>query len=34
MLGGDGTQLKAFAERLLSQKGAKSVKLTTIGLED
>jgi CopG family transcriptional regulator, nickel-responsive regulator len=34
LLRGDGTQLKALAERLMSQKGVESVKLTTIGLED
>jgi CopG family nickel-responsive transcriptional regulator len=27
---GDGSQLKALAERLMSQKGVESVKLTTI----
>jgi len=31
---GDGTQLKALAERLMAQKGVESVKLTTISLED
>jgi CopG family nickel-responsive transcriptional regulator len=31
---GDGTQLKSLAERLMSQKGVESVKLTTIGVED
>jgi CopG family transcriptional regulator, nickel-responsive regulator len=31
---GDGTQLKALAERLMAQKGIESVKLTTIALED
>jgi CopG family nickel-responsive transcriptional regulator len=30
---GDGSQLKALAERLMSQKGVESVKLTTIQLE-
>jgi CopG family nickel-responsive transcriptional regulator len=30
LLRGDGTQLKALAERLMSQKGVESVKLTTI----
>jgi CopG family nickel-responsive transcriptional regulator len=34
LLRGDGTQLKSLAERLMSQKGVESVKLTTIGLED
>lgn len=31
---GDGAQLKALAERLMSQKGVESVKLTTIQIED
>jgi len=31
---GDGSQLKALAERLMSQKGVESVKLTTIPLSD
>lgn len=31
---GDGTQLKSLAERLMSQKGVESVKLTTITVED
>jgi CopG family nickel-responsive transcriptional regulator len=31
---GDGSQLKTFAERLMSQKGVESVKLTTITIED
>jgi CopG family nickel-responsive transcriptional regulator len=31
---GDGTDLKTLAERLMSQKGVESVKLTTISLED
>jgi CopG family transcriptional regulator, nickel-responsive regulator len=31
---GDGTQLKSLAERLMSQKGVESVKLTTISIED
>jgi CopG family nickel-responsive transcriptional regulator len=31
---GDGTQLKALAERLMAQKGVESVKLTTISVED
>ncbi|MGA2161934.1 MAG: nickel-responsive transcriptional regulator NikR [Methanoregula sp.] len=31
---GDGSQLKALAERLMSQKGVESVKLTTIQIED
>jgi CopG family nickel-responsive transcriptional regulator len=31
---GDGTELKAFAERLMSQKGVESVKLTTIQVEE
>lgn len=31
---GDGTQLKDLAERLMSQKGVESVKLTTIPIED
>jgi CopG family nickel-responsive transcriptional regulator len=30
---GDGTQLKSLAERLMSQKGVESVKLTTIQME-
>jgi len=30
---GDGTQLKTLAEKLMSQKGVESVKLTTITLE-
>jgi CopG family nickel-responsive transcriptional regulator len=30
---GDGSQLKALAERLMSQKGVESVKLTTIQME-
>lgn len=30
LLRGDGTQLKSLAERLMSQKGVESVKLTTI----
>ncbi|MEN6610994.1 MAG: nickel-responsive transcriptional regulator NikR [Methanoregulaceae archaeon] len=30
---GDGTQLKALAERLMAQKGVESVKLTTISVE-
>jgi len=30
---GDGTQLKTLAERLMSQKGVESVKLTTIAIE-
>ena len=34
LLRGDGIQLKSLAERLMSQKGVESVKLTTIGLED
>jgi CopG family nickel-responsive transcriptional regulator len=34
LIRGDGTQLKSLAERLMSQKGVESVKLTTIGLED
>ncbi|WAC05775.1 MAG: nickel-responsive transcriptional regulator NikR [Methanoregula sp.] len=34
LIHGDGTQLKAFAERLMSQKGVESVKLTTISVED
>jgi CopG family nickel-responsive transcriptional regulator len=34
LLRGDGTQLKSLAERLMSQKGVESVKLTTIGVED
>ena len=34
LLRGDATQLKSMAERLMSQKGVESVKLTTIGLED
>ncbi len=31
---GDGSQIKALAERLMSQKGVESVKLTTIQIED
>ena len=31
---GDGTQLKALAEKLMSHKGVESVKLTTISVED
>jgi CopG family nickel-responsive transcriptional regulator len=31
---GDGSQLKALAERLMSQKGVESVKLTTITIEE
>jgi CopG family nickel-responsive transcriptional regulator len=31
---GDGSQLKALAERLMAQKGVESVKLTTISLEE
>jgi CopG family nickel-responsive transcriptional regulator len=31
---GDGTQLKALAEKLMSHKGVESVKLTTIAIED
>jgi CopG family nickel-responsive transcriptional regulator len=31
---GDGTQLKTLAEKLMSQKGVESVKLTTITLEE
>ena len=34
LLRGEGTQLKSLAERLMSQKGVESVKLTTIGVED
>jgi CopG family nickel-responsive transcriptional regulator len=34
LLHGDGTQLKALAEKLMSQKGVESVKLTTISLEE
>jgi CopG family nickel-responsive transcriptional regulator len=34
LLRGDGTQLKALAERLMSQKGVESVKLTTIPIGD
>jgi CopG family transcriptional regulator, nickel-responsive regulator len=30
---GDGTQLKSLAERLMSQKGVESVKLTTIQID-
>lgn len=30
---GDGTQLKALAEKLMSHKGVESVKLTTISVE-
>jgi len=31
---GDGSQLKSLAERLMSQKGVESVKLTTIQIEE
>jgi CopG family transcriptional regulator, nickel-responsive regulator len=31
---GDGAQLKTLAERLMSQKGVESVKLTTISIEN
>lgn len=31
---GEGSQLKTLAERLMSQKGVESVKLTTIQIED
>lgn len=31
---GDGSQLKELAERLMSQKGVESVKLTTIQIEE
>ncbi len=31
---GDGSQLKALAERLMAQKGVESVKLTTIPVND
>lgn len=31
---GEGSELKAFAERLMSQKGVESVKLTTIQVEE
>ena len=31
---GDGSQIKTLAERLMSQKGVESVKLTTIQIED
>jgi CopG family nickel-responsive transcriptional regulator len=31
---GDGAQLKTLAERLMSQKGVESVKLSTIQIED
>jgi CopG family nickel-responsive transcriptional regulator len=31
---GDGSQLKTLAERIMSQKGVESVKLTTIQIED
>jgi len=31
---GDGTQLKDLAERLMSQKGVESVKLTTIPIDE
>ncbi len=34
LLRGDGTRLKSLEERLRSQKGVESVKLTTIGLAD
>jgi CopG family nickel-responsive transcriptional regulator len=31
---GDGTQLKALAEKLMAHKGVESVKLTTIAIEE
>jgi CopG family nickel-responsive transcriptional regulator len=31
---GDGSVIKTFAERLMSQKGVESVKLTTIQVEE
>jgi CopG family nickel-responsive transcriptional regulator len=31
---GDGAEIKTFAERLMSQKGVESVKLTTIHVEE
>jgi CopG family nickel-responsive transcriptional regulator len=34
LLRGEGSELKSVAERLMSQKGVESVKLTTIPLED
>jgi CopG family nickel-responsive transcriptional regulator len=34
LLRGEGTELKSVAERLMSQKGVESVKLTTIPLQD
>jgi len=34
LLRGDGAKLKDIAERLMSQKGVESVKLTTIPIED
>ena len=34
LLHGDGAQLKALAEKLMSQKGVESVKLTTIAIEE
>jgi CopG family nickel-responsive transcriptional regulator len=34
LIRGDGTQLKSLAERLMSQKGVESVKLTTMELKD
>lgn len=34
LLHGDAADLKALAERLMSQKGVESVKLTTIALEE
>ncbi|MDD1676462.1 MAG: nickel-responsive transcriptional regulator NikR [Methanomicrobiales archaeon] len=34
LLRGEGSELKSIAERLMSQKGVESVKLTTIPLQD
>jgi CopG family nickel-responsive transcriptional regulator len=34
LLRGEGSELKSVAERLMSQKGVESVKLTTIPLQD
>jgi len=31
---GEGSELKSIAEKLMSQKGVESVKLTTIPLQD
>jgi CopG family nickel-responsive transcriptional regulator len=34
LIRGDGSDLKTLAERLMSQKGVESVKLTTIPIQD